>query len=58
MNRHLDMSCCMCVKQVKEVKHFSVDDSDNVIIMCDECYDKAKKFFKGGGNDVESGQRN
>ena len=48
MNRHLDMPCCICSKQVYEVEHVSTDDSGNIIILCPECYEKAKQFFKGG----------
>lgn len=48
MNRHLDMPCCFCSKQVYEVEHISTDDSGNVIVACPECYAKAKKFIKGG----------
>ena len=47
MNRHLDMPCCICSKQIYEVDHISIDDSGNVIVMCSSCYEKAKKFFEG-----------
>ena len=50
VNRHLDMPCCICSKQVYEVEHISTDDSGDVIVMCPECYEKAKNFFEGGAN--------
>lgn len=53
-NRHLDMCCHMCSKQVYEVEHFSVDDKGDVIVMCSECYNKAKQFFDGGAKSVKS----
>ena len=46
VNRHLDMPCCICSKQVYEVEHIATDDSGDVIVMCPECYEKAKKFFE------------
>lgn len=54
MNRHLDMPCCICSKQVHEVEHISVDDSGDVIVMCPECYKKAKQFFDGGASNGKS----
>lgn len=53
-NNHLDMSCCMCYKQVDEVEHFAFDKNGDVIVMCTRCYDKAKPFFSGGAKNVES----
>lgn len=50
MNKHLDMPCCICSKQVFEVDHIATDDNGDIIVMCDACYDKAKKFFEGGAN--------
>lgn len=54
MNRHLDMCCCMCSKQVYEVEHISVDDNGDIIIMCSACYDKAKQFFERSIKDGKS----
>lgn len=55
MNKHLDMPCCICSKQIYDVEHISTDASGDVIIMCSQCYEKAKQFFTGGDkNNVES----
>lgn len=55
MNRHLDMPCSICSKQVYEVEHISTDEQGDIIVMCPQCYDKAKKFFEGGSTkNVES----
>lgn len=44
----------MCSKQVHEVEHIAVDDSGDIIVMCPECYNKAKQFFDGGAKDGKS----
>lgn len=54
MNRHLDMCCHMCSKQVYEADHISVDRNGNVIVMCPQCYERAKEFFDGGAKNVKS----
>lgn len=54
MNKHIDMPCCICSKQVEEAEYIAVDDNGDLIVMCSECYRKAKKFFIKEDNDVKS----
>lgn len=51
----LQMNCYFCNRNVYDVKHFSLDADCNVIVACDECYEKVKQFNGGSKRDVKSG---
>ena len=54
----LDMKCYFCDCNIIDAKHFSVDSNSNVIIACDNCYQKVQEFCgKGGKKNVKSGLR-
>lgn len=53
----LEMNCYFCGCGLSDVKHFSVDADSNVIVACDNCYEKVKVFNGGGKKNVKSGLR-
>ena len=56
MGKCSGMSCCFCDYPLEEAEYIAVDDSGEIIAMCEECYNKAEKFFKTGGKkNVQSG---
>lgn len=50
----LEMNCYFCNCSIPNVEHFSVDEDSNVIVACDNCYEKVKVFNKGGKKNVKS----
>lgn len=52
------MNCYFCNRTLSDVNHFSVDSDSNVIVACDDCYEKVKTFCnRGGKRNVKSGLR-
>ena len=59
MGKCSGMSCCFCDYPLEEAEYIAVDDTGEIIAMCEKCYNKAEKFFKTGGKkNVQSGFSN
>lgn len=43
------MVCCFCDKHLDEAEYIAIDDEGRIIAICEDCYSKAKQFFKTGG---------
>ena len=41
MRRYGEMSCCFCECPLEEIEYIAVDDDDEIIAMCEDCYSKA-----------------
>lgn len=50
----LEMNCYFCDCKLSDVKHFSVDANGDVIVACDNCYEKVNIFYNGGKRNVKS----
>ena len=42
------MFCVMCDKALKnaQAEHIAIDENGEPVVMCDECYSKARAFFE------------
>lgn len=42
------MKCVMCDTRVvgKDAEHIAIDESGEPVVMCEECYRKARVFFE------------
>lgn len=44
------MRCYFCNKKLEDAQYIAVDKNDEIMCLCQECYDVVKQFFNKKGS--------